>query len=205
MNTHTSFVVDMGGFYLIQNHTMTAFMEVNRVSVQAIERKKQEVQALVERMQSSKSFVIVDYSGLTVEQVTNLRRELRENGCEMLVIKNNITRRAAAELGFSDLEAQLVGPNAVAFSEEDSVSAAKVVYDFALENKSLELKVGVVDGEYMDNDNIKVIATIPSRDTLLTMIASGILQPIKEVAIALDLMAQNLENPEQAEAEAQAE
>lgn len=195
----------MGGFYLIQNHTMTAFMEVNRVSVQAIERKKQEVQTLVERMQSSKSFVIVDYSGLTVEQVTNLRRELRENGCEMLVIKNNITRRAAAELGYNDLEAQLVGPNAVAFSEVDSVSAAKVVYDFALENKALELKVGVVDGEYMDNENIKVIATIPSRDTLLTMIASGILQPIKEVAIALDLMAQNLENPEQAEAEAQAE
>jgi large subunit ribosomal protein L10 len=184
---------------------MTAFMEVNRVSVQAIERKKQEVQLLVEKMQNSRSFVILDYSGLTVEQVTNLRRELRANGCEMFVIKNNITRRAAAELGFNQLEADLVGPNAVAFSEVDSVSAAKVVYDFAVQNKALELKVGVVDGEYMDNENIKVIATIPSRDTLLTMIASGILQPIKEVAIALDLMAQNLENPEQAEAEAQAE
>ena len=113
----------------------------------------------------------------------------------MAVIKNNITRRATQELGFEEMQEFLVGPNAVAFSFEDSVSAAKVIYDFAKENDSLELKVGVVDGEYMDQDNIKVIATIPSRETLLTMFAAGILQPIKEVAIALDLMAQNLENP----------
>ncbi|QMS85356.1 50S ribosomal protein L10 [Candidatus Xianfuyuplasma coldseepsis] len=169
------------------------------MSVKAIERKKLEVEALVERMKTANSFVIVDYSGLTVEQVTRLRRELRENGCEMAVIKNNITRRAASELGFNELEDALVGPNAVAFSHEDSVSAAKVIYDFALQNKALELKVGVVDGEYMDNENINVIATIPSRETLLTMIASGILQPIKEVAIALDLMAQEMESPQELE------
>lgn len=165
------------------------------MSVKAIERKKEQVAQLVDQMNNANSFVIVDYSGLTVEQVTNLRRELRNNACEMFVIKNNITRRAAQELGFGELADQLVGPNAVAFSYEDSVSAAKVVYDFAQENKALELKFGVVDGEYMNNDKINVIATIPSRDTLLTMIAAGILQPIKEVAIALDLMAQELENP----------
>lgn len=171
-------------------------MEVNRVSVKAIDRKKVEVEALVERMQNSRSFVIVNYSGLTVEQVTQLRRELRANGCDMAVIKNNITRRAALELGFNNLDEALVGPNAVAFSHEDSVSAAKVVYDFAQKNKALELKVGVVDGEYMDNANIQVIATIPTREVLLTMIAAGLLMPIKEVAIGLDLMAKKLENPE---------
>ncbi len=167
------------------------------MSVKAIERKKQDVAALVERMQNSKSFVILDYSGLTVEQVTKLRVELLENNCEIAVIKNNITRRAAQELGFGELAEGLVGPNAVAFSNVDSVSAAKIVYDFAQVNKALELKVGVVDGEYMDNENIQVIATIPSRETLLTMIAAGLLQPIKEVAIGLDLMAQKLENPEE--------
>ncbi len=166
------------------------------MSVKAIERKKLEVEALTERMESAKSFVIVDYNGLTVEQVTALRRELRANGCEMAVIKNNITKRAAEKLGFSELNDSLTGPNAVAFSNEDSVSAAKVVYDFAKVNKELELKVGVVDGEYMDSENIQVIATVPSRDTLLTMFAAGLLQPIKEVAIGLDLMAQKLENPE---------
>ena len=168
------------------------------MSVKAIERKKLEVEALAERMQTAKSFVVVDYSGLTVEQVTKLRRELSANGCEMTVIKNNITKRAAEKLGFGAVNEALNGPNAVAFSNEDSVSAAKVVYDFALENKDLELKVGIVDGEYMDQDNIQVIATIPSRDTLLTMFAAGLLQPIKEVAIGLDLMAQKLENPEEA-------
>ena len=167
------------------------------MSVKAIDRKKEEVVTLAERMQNSKSFVIVDYSGLTVEQVTTLRRELTDNGCEMAVIKNNITRRAAESLGFSELSDNLVGPNAVAFSNVDSVSAAKVVYDFAQDNKALELKVGVVDGEFMNNENIKVIATIPTRDVLLTMIAAGILQPIKEVAIGLDLMAQKLENPKE--------
>ena len=172
-------------------------MEVNRVSVQAIERKKQEVEALVEKMQNARSFVIVDYSGLTVEQVTKLRRELRDNGCDMVVIKNNITRRAADQLGFNAMNDSLVGPNAVAFSHVDSVSAAKVVYDFAQENKALELKVGVVDGEYMDNEHINVIASIPSRETLLTMIAAGLLQPVKEVAIALDLMAQEMENAQE--------
>ncbi len=164
------------------------------MSVKAIERKKLEVEALVERMKNANSFVIVDYSGLTVEQVTNLRVQLREAGCEMAVIKNNITKRAAQELGYDQIGTELAGPSAVAFSNADSVSAAKVLYDFAQANKKLELKVGVVDGQYMDNDNIKVIATIPSRETLLTMIAAGILQPVKEVAIALDLMAQNLES-----------
>jgi large subunit ribosomal protein L10 len=163
------------------------------VSEKAIAKKIAEVEVLAEKMKNSNSFVIVDYSGLTVEQVTKLRRELLDAGCEMKVIKNNITRRAAEVAGYSEVLESLVGPNAVAFSNEDSVSAAKVVYDFAVENKALELKVGVVDGEFMNNEKIQTIATIPSRDTLLTMIAAGLLQPIKEVAIALDLHAKNLE------------
>lgn len=163
------------------------------MSEKAIAKKQVEVQELADKMKSSDSFVILDYAGLTVEQVTKLRRELLDNGCEMKVIKNNITRRAAEAAGFSELTEALIGPNAVAFGENDSVAAAKVVYDFALENKALELKVGVVDGEFMNNDQIKTIATIPSRETLLTMFAAGLMQPIKEVAIALHLHAENLE------------
>ena len=163
------------------------------MSEKAIAKKKEEVLALAERMKSADSFVIVDYAGLTVEQVTKLRRELLATGCELKVIKNNITRRAAQEAGYSGLVEALIGPNAVAFGDNDSVAAAKAVYDFAKENKELELKVGVVDGEFMNNEAIQTIATIPSRETLLTMFAAGLLQPIKEVAIALDLHAQNLE------------
>lgn len=169
------------------------------MSEKAIAKKIVEVEALTEKMKNAESFVIADYSGLTVEQVTKLRVELLNNGCEFKVIKNNITKRAAEAAGFGQVNEALVGPNAVAFSNEDSVAAAKVLYDFAKENEALELKVGVVDGEYMNNDDIKIIATIPSRETLLTMFAAGLLQPIKEVAIGLDLMAQNLENPESKE------
>jgi len=163
------------------------------VSEKAIAKKQEEVRVLTERMGNANSFVVVDYAGLTVEQVTKLRRELLANGCELKVIKNNITRRAAEAAGFSELTEALVGPNAVAFSDNDSVAAAKAVYDFAKSNPQLELKVGVVDGEFMNNEKITTIATIPTREVLLTMFAAGILQPIKEVAIALDLHAKNLE------------
>ncbi|PAT02466.1 50S ribosomal protein L10 [Candidatus Izimaplasma bacterium ZiA1] len=167
------------------------------MSEKAIQRKNEEVKILTEKMQNSNSIVIANYIGLTVEQMTNLRNQLRENGCELKVIKNNIIRRAAEQAGFSEMSEALVGPNAVAFSTEDSVSAAKTIYDFAKDNKALELKVGVVDGEYMNNDKIQQIATIPSRETLLTMIAAGLLQPIKEVAIAIDLHTKNLEESPQ--------
>lgn len=158
------------------------------MSKKAIENKRLLVSSLKERLENSKSFVIVDYSGLTVAQVTNLRVKLLENQCEMAVIKNNITKRAVEAAGYKEVAVSLTGPNAVVFSNEDSVSAAKVVYEFAKENDKLELKVGVVDGEFMDNANIQTIATIPTREELLTMIAAGILEPIRDVAIALDLM-----------------
>lgn len=171
------------------------------MSEKAIAKKAVEVAALTERMQNAKSFVVVNYSGLSVEQVTKLRVALLESKCELSVIKNNITKRAAIAAGFSDVQDSLKGPNAVAFSTEDSVSAAKVVYDFAKENKNLELKVGVVDGEFMDNEKIRTIATIPTREVLLTMFAAGLMQPIQQVAMALHLHAENLESPETVEKE----
>lgn len=163
------------------------------MSKQAIEIKSNQVEKLVEKMQGANSIVIANYSGLTVEQVTQLRVQLRENGCEFKVIKNNVIKRAAEIAGYGELSEALTGPNAVAFSTEDSVSAAKTIYEFAKENKDLELKVGVVDGEYMDNEKIQTIATIPSREILLTMFAAGLLEPIKEFAIAIDLHSKNLE------------
>ncbi|MCK5388225.1 MAG: 50S ribosomal protein L10 [Candidatus Izimaplasma sp.] len=167
------------------------------MSKQAIAKKSEEVQVLLDKIQNVNSFVILDYSGLTVAQVSQLRRDLTANGCEMKVIKNNITKRAAAAAGYTELAETLVGPNAIAFSNEDSVSAAKTVYEFAKANKALELKVGVVDGEYMNNDKIMQIATIPTREVLLTMIAAGIMQPIKEVAMAIHMHVENLEESSQ--------
>lgn len=178
--------LDRRGFLL---HTIGG----GTVSQKAIERKQLLVEELTQRIKDAKSVVIIDYLGLTVDEVTKLRVELLNSGCEMQVIKNNITRRAMAELGYDEMSDHLVGPNAVVFSNTDSVSAAKVVYDFAKDHKKLDMKVGIVDEAFMNTAQMTTIATIPSRETLLTMFAGGLLQPIKEVAIGLSLHIENLE------------
>lgn len=152
-----------------------------------LQKKINEVNALTAKINESASIVVVDYLGLTVSQVTELRRKLREEGCEMKVIKNNIVRRAAVEAGHEDLVDSLKGPNAIAFSKEDSVAAAKVLYDFAKENDMLDLKVGIIDGNFVDNDELMVYATIPSRETLLTMLAAGLMGTVKDLAISLHM------------------
>jgi large subunit ribosomal protein L10 len=166
------------------------------MSEKAIARKIELVEALKTRMQESNSVVLVDYSGLTVAEITDLRVELSKNECEFAVIKNNIIKRAASDAGYGELAEGLVGPNAVAFSNGDSVSAAKILYDFSKDHKALELKVGVVDDVVYNYDKLLEIAQLPSREQLLTMFAGGLLQPIKELAIALDLHAKNLEEQE---------
>jgi large subunit ribosomal protein L10 len=163
------------------------------VSTKAIERKIAQVDALAIKMKEASSVVIADYQGLSVDQVTKLRTALFENDCEFRVIKNNIIRRAAEQAGYAKLLESVTGPNAVAFSYEDSVSAAKVIHDFSEENEQLELKVGIVDEDYMDNTRINKIATIPTREELLTMLAGGLIQPIRNVAIAINMHKENLE------------
>ncbi len=152
-----------------------------------LQTKQNEVSALTAKIKESASIVVVDYLGLTVLQVTKLRKNLREAGCEMKVIKNNIVRRAAKEAGYEEIVESIVGPNAIAFSKDDSVAAAKVLYDFAKGNKKLDMKVGVIDGAYVDNAELTVYATIPSRETLLTMLAAGMMGTVKDLAIALHM------------------
>lgn len=159
----------------------------------AIEKKIFEVEALTEKMKSVPSFVIVDYLGLTVEAVTTLRRQLYDAKCEFKVIKNNIIRRAAITAGLDDLADGLVGPSAVAFSNEDPVAAAKILYEFAKSHKALKLKKGTVDSQVLSVEQVQQLAQTPSRETLLTMFAAGLLQPIKEVAIGLQMHIENLE------------
>lgn len=164
------------------------------MSQAAIEKKALQVEALVEKMKQTPAIVMVNYRGLSVEDVTTLRGQLYDNDCELKVIKNNITRRAAEALGYDALVADLVGPTAVAFSNSDSVAAAKVLYEFAKEHPALELKAGILDGEVLGVEQVQQLAQIPSREALLTMFAGGILQPIKEVAIGLNMHIENLES-----------
>jgi large subunit ribosomal protein L10 len=153
-----------------------------------IDVKQQLVNEVAERMSNSKSVVIAEYAGLTVEKTQDLRNKLREAGCEMFIIKNNISRRAAEAQGYSELINDLTGPNSVVFSYEDQVSAAKVLYEFAKKNKKLKIKAGIVDGNYYEIEKIKEISQLPNREGLLTMLAGQLLAPLRDLAIGLDLL-----------------
>jgi len=150
--------------------------------------KKEAVEALVAKMKEAKSIVVAEYRGLTVEKTETLRKLLRKEGCELLVIKNNISRRAANSLGYNDLDTDLVGPNGVVFAYNDAVAAAKVLHEFARKNPKLVVKSGIVDGAFYQPAEIKQIAALPNRETLLTMLASTLLAPLRELSIGLDMI-----------------
>lgn len=151
--------------------------------------KQEAVSELTAKFEKAKSVVIAEYRGLTVEKTETLRRQLRKEGCEMIVVKNNISRRAAASLGFNELQNDFVGPNGVVLSYNDGVSAAKVLHDFAKKNINLVVKSGVVDGGYYNPAEIKQIASLPNRDTLLAMFATQLYAPLRDLAIGLDMLA----------------
>ena len=113
-----------------------------------IAKKAEQVAIVAEKMKAAASIVVVDSRGLTVDQDTVLRRNLRESGVEFKVIKNSILSRAAEEAGLEDLKELFVGPSAVAFSNEDVIAPAKVISEFAKDAEALEIKGGVVDGAF---------------------------------------------------------
>lgn len=153
-----------------------------------IDSKQLLVNEVAERMSKSKSVVIAEYQGLTVEKTQALRKILRDAGCEMFIIKNNIARRAAEIQGYSEFMKDLNGPNSVVFSYEDQVSAAKILYEFAKKNKKLKIKSGIIDGEYYENHEIKEISLLPNKEGLMAILAGQLYSPLITMAIALDLL-----------------
>lgn len=161
-----------------------------------IAKKAQLVEEVAAKFKDAVSAVIVDYRGLTVEEVTNLRRQLREAGVEMKVIKNGILTRAAKEAGLEGLDEVFTGPTAVAFSNEDAVAPAKILNDFSKEAEALEIKGGVIEGKVASIETIKELATLPNRDGLLSMLLSVLQAPVRNVAYAINAVAEAKENEE---------
>lgn len=156
----------------------------------SIERKAEAVRELTDKLGRAATVVAFDYPGLTVEQFTKLRGQLREANCEVTVYKNNITRRASIAAGYEALADTFVGPKALAISYDDVVAPAKIVYDFAKENKVVKMASGIVEGKFADLDMLNELATLPSRETMLTMLAVGMLTPIRELAIGLNMISE---------------
>lgn len=159
-------------------------------NVKILERKQGIIDEIASKAKESASVVLVDYQGLTVTETNELRRKLKETGSDLKIYKNTLTKRALDSLNI-DL-GELGGPKAVAFGT-DAVAPIKVLSDYAKDHPALALKVGYVDGSVADEATLKSLAQIPSREGLLTMLAGGLMQTVKEFAIALDLHAQNLE------------
>ncbi|MGO3050602.1 50S ribosomal protein L10 [Staphylococcus casei] len=162
-----------------------------------IDAKKQEVDIIAEQLKNSVSTVIVDYRGLSVAEVTELRSQLREAGVEYKVYKNTMVRRAAEKAGIDGLDEFLVGPTAVATSTEDVVAPAKVIAGFAKEHEALEIKVGVMEGSAISAEEVNTVGTLPSHDGLVSMLLSVLQAPVRNFAYAVKAVGEEKEQNEE--------
>lgn len=159
-----------------------------------IAKKEEIVNEIAERVKNANSVVLFDYRGLTDSEITELRCKLREQNSSYKVYKNTLTKRAFDKLSIK-LDDCLTGPSAIATSD-DEIAPIKILADFSKNHPALELKGGIVDGKETTLEELKALATIPSREGLLTMFAAGLMEHVRNVAICLDLHAQDLEKEE---------
>ena len=152
-----------------------------------IEQKSLVVDEIKGKFENAKSVVVFDPRGLNVAEVTELRRALRESGSDYKVYKNTLAKRAVNSLDIK-LDEFLEGPSAISFSS-DELAPVMVISEFAKKHSALELKAGIVEGKVVEASELAKYAAIPSRETLLTMIAAGLKSPLRDVAICLDLYA----------------
>jgi len=156
------------------------------LSEKAIEVKRQQVEEVRQKFDKAESIVFYDYRGLTVDEVSELRNQFREAGVEYKVIKNNILRRAAKENNIEGLDSYLAGPTAAIFGFNDAVSGPKVIVDFVKKVKKTEIKMGVLNGAVVDPEQIKQLASLPTRDELIAKLAGTLNAPIAGLATALN-------------------
>ncbi len=146
------------------------------------EEKGAKVAELAEKAKSSTAMLIADYRGISVAEARNLRMELREAGADFEVTKNTLMMRAVDEAGTAELKEYLVGPTAIAFCEADAVNPAKVLVKFAKEIKPLEIKGGLLEGQLIDVDKIKFLASLPPREVLLAQLLGAMQGPMRGLA-----------------------
>lgn len=184
-------------------------------NAKVLESKKAQVAEITEVLKNAATGVLVDYRGLTVEEDTKLRNDLRAAGVNYFVVKNTLLRLAANQVGLEDLDSILHGPTALAVSE-DPVAPAKILFDFAKQNEKMEIKSGFMDGKVMSMDELTTLAKTPSKETLIAKIMGSLNAPASNLVRLLntiveggeeiaDLIAKkNGEAKEEAPAEAEA-
>ncbi len=158
-----------------------------------VEIKQPIIDEIKKHAENASSAVLIDYRGLTVEQDTKLRKELREAGVVYKVYKNTLLKRAFEGTDFAKLDESLEGPSAIAFSYEDATAAARIASKFAKQAKALEIKCGMVEGTLYDAKAMEAIASIPSREELISKLLGSLQSPITNFARVLKQIAEKNE------------
>ncbi|MDO4564371.1 MAG: 50S ribosomal protein L10 [Clostridia bacterium] len=159
-----------------------------------IEMKAAKVQEIVEKIERAKSVVMIDYRGLTVAEVTDLRNEMRKEGVEYVVLKNHSVYRACDQLKVDEsINEYLHGPSAFAFGYDDAVAPARILKAFMKKTKKCSFKGGIVEGSVMNAREIEALADLPSREVLIARLLGSMMSPISGLAIVLDQIAKKKE------------
>ena len=161
-------------------------------SSKILETKKVIVSEITDKIKNSESVIVFEYQGLTVSEVSELRKKLRDAEGEVRVYKNTLLKRALDDLNI-DLNGFLEGPNAIMFGK-DLLEPIKVISEFAKTHDKMNIRVGIINGEKAELSVINEYATIPSYEGLLTMLAAGMMEHVRNLAIGLNLYAEKLEN-----------
>lgn len=156
-----------------------------------LEKKAEVVSEIKDKFANAKSVVIFNPRGLTVTEVTELRRTLRDNSSDYKVYKNTLTKRAVDSLDIK-LDEYLEGPSAISFSS-DELAPVRVISEFAKNHDKVELKAGIVEGKVVGASELAKYAAIPSREGLLTMLAAGLMGTVRDLSICLDLYSKQKE------------
>ena len=159
-----------------------------------LDKKQEIIDEIADKTKNAEATVLFEYQGLTAEETNELRRKLKESDSEFKIYKNTLVKRAFDTLKI-DLNDDLKGPKAMAFGN-DPVAPVKVLYEKKKKHPSLVVKVGLIDGEKTDEAKLSELSKLPSREGLLTMLASGLIYPLKNLSICLDLYRQDLEKKE---------
>lgn len=147
--------------------------------------KVEAIESLKDKFGQVRDFIFTDYRGLTVEQITNLRKLLRKKGAEYRIVKNNFARLAFEELKLPDVSGYLAGPTAIAYAKEDSGEVAKILFDFSKES-SVKVKGGIVDGLVFDGKQVEALSKLPSKPQLISMLLSTMNAPLQNLVYALN-------------------
>lgn len=151
-----------------------------------LKQKEEEVKALAEKLKDAKLVLLTDYRGINVSDDTKLRTDIRNANAEYKIIKNNIVKRALNLNGEAGLDSMLEGPTAVIIGNEDYLEPSKVIYKFSKNNEFYKIKGGIIEGKVMTAEEIITLAKLPSKETLLSMLAGSLLGTISKFAVALD-------------------